>query len=50
MRHLGIGRAWARKRVLLLMQGLETMVIDRVAGEIIAEHTLDASKDYQKKR
>lgn len=50
LRHLGIGRAWARKRVLLLMQGLETMVIDRVAGEIIAEHTLDASKDYQKKR
>ncbi|SMY05142.1 Integrase core domain-containing protein [Brevibacterium sp. 239c] len=50
LRHLGIGRAWARKRVLLLMQGHETMVIDRVAGEIIAEHTLDASKDYQKKR
>lgn len=50
LRHLGIGRAWSRKRVLLLVHGSETMVINRDDGEIIAEHTLDASKDYQRKK
>lgn len=50
LRHLGIGRAWARTRVLLLLQGPATMVIDRTAGNIIAEHTIDTSKDYQKKK
>lgn len=50
LRHLGIGRAWARTRVLLLMKGPNTMVIDRVAGEIIAEHTIDPGKNYQKKK
>ncbi|RBP64266.1 integrase-like protein [Brevibacterium sanguinis] len=36
MRHLGIGRAWARKEVLVLVHGNDTMFIDRAAGEIIA--------------
>lgn len=50
LRHLGIGRAWARTRVLVLMKGSETMVVDRAGGEIIAEHTLDPNRDYQKKK
>ncbi|MGR6092277.1 integrase core domain-containing protein [Brevibacterium sp. CSND-B09] len=50
LRHLEIGRAWARKRVLLLVHGADTMIIDRVGGKVIAEHTLDASKDYQRKK
>ena len=47
LRHLGIGRAYARKRVLLLVHDRETMVIDRGAGAIIAQHTIDIEKNYQ---
>jgi transposase InsO family protein len=47
LRHLGIGRAWVGKRVLLLIHGRNTMVIDRGAGEIIAEHILDPDRNYQ---
>ncbi|MDR8020509.1 IS481 family transposase [Nesterenkonia aerolata] len=49
LRHLGIGRAWAKRRVILLAHGPHTMIIDRNAGEIIAEHTIDPTKNYQKK-
>ncbi len=49
LRHLGIGRAWANTRVLLLICSNQTMVIDRTAGEIIAEHTIDPNKNYQPK-
>lgn len=47
LRHLGIGRAYARQRVLLLVHDTDTMVIDRGAGSIIAEHTIDIDKNYQ---
>ena len=50
LRHLGIGRAHAGTRVLLLMAGPDTMVIDRTGGEIIAEHTINPARDYQKKK
>ncbi|PCC45518.1 integrase core domain-containing protein [Brevibacterium aurantiacum] len=50
LRHLGIGRAHARTRILLLVNGNETMVIDRSSGVIIAEHTIDTAKDYQTKK
>ncbi|GAA1618035.1 hypothetical protein GCM10009700_03010 [Brevibacterium sanguinis] len=45
--YLGIGRAHAGTRVILLIHGAKTMVIDRRAGEIIVEHLIDAQKNYQ---
>lgn len=50
LRHLAIGRAWAGQRVLLLVHGRNTMVIDRGAGEVIAEHTIDPGRNYQPKQ
>ncbi|WP_413336792.1 integrase core domain-containing protein [Brevibacterium sp. GP-SGM9] len=50
LRHLGIGRAYARQRVLLLIHGRETMVIERGTGAIIAEHLIDAEKNYQPRK
>ena len=50
LRHLGIGRAHAGARVLLLVNGNDTMIIDRGNGVIIAEHTIDTAKNYQAKR
>lgn len=32
------------------MHGPNTLVIDRTAGEIIPEHTIDPEKNYQKKK
>lgn len=49
LKHLGIGRAWANKRVLLLIQGPHTIAIHRETGEIIAEHHINADKNYQPK-
>lgn len=50
LRHLGIGRAWKRRRVIVLASGPEVMVIARGSGEIIAEFTIDPDKNYQPKR
>lgn len=47
LRHLGIGRAYARQRVILLVHDRDTMVIERGTGTIIAEHTIDIEKNYQ---
>jgi hypothetical protein len=50
LRHLGVGRAHAGTRVILLAHGNQTMVIDRSTGTIIAEHTLNPAKNYQPKK
>ena len=47
LRHLGIGRAHRGKPVILLMNGPETIIASRHTAEIIAEHTIDPTKDYQ---
>lgn len=47
LRHLGIGRAWKRRRVIVLANGPDVMVIARGSGEIIAEFTIDPGKNYQ---
>lgn len=49
LKHLGIGRAYAGKAVLILADGPNTMTIDRATGEIIAEHTINPDKNYQAK-
>ncbi len=50
LRHLAIGRAHHGTDVVLLITGPDTIVIDRTTGEIIAEHHLDDTRDYQPKR
>jgi len=50
LRHLGIGRAHKGTPVLLLVAGDDTLVIDHTTGEIIAEHHLNETRDYQPKK
>jgi hypothetical protein len=45
--HIGIGRAHARTRVLLLVQDLHIRVINADTGELIRELTLNTAKRYQ---
>src|ERR1700678_3533485 len=45
--HIGIGRAHAGTRVLLLVQDLHIRVINADTGELIREPTLDPDKRYQ---
>ena len=48
MHHVGLGRANAGKRVLILMADLEVRVID-VEGELLRHFELDPSVDYQRR-
>lgn len=47
LRHLGIGSAHRGKRGLLLIAGDHVTTSDAATGEILTEHILDASKNYQ---
>ena len=49
LRHLGIGKTHNHKKVLILVGGPDTMIIDRDTGEILAQHHINADKDYQPK-
>lgn len=49
LRHLNIGRAHAGTRIVLLIAGRNTLVIRPDTAEILAEHTLDESRDYHPK-
>lgn len=48
--HLGIGRAYKYDKVRLLIADNDVVVIHHDTGEIIAEFTLDDTKDYQAKK
>jgi hypothetical protein len=47
LHHIGIGRAHAGTRVLLLIQDLDIRVINTGTGELIRELVLDPDKNYQ---
>lgn len=47
LRHLGIGKAHAGTPVLMLIKDNEVSVSDANTGEIIAEHTIDPTRNYQ---
>ncbi len=47
LHHIGIGRAHARTRVLMLIRDLEIRIITEDTGELIRELTLDPTRDYQ---
>jgi len=44
---IGIGRAHARTRVLVLAQDLDIRIIDAATGKLIRELVLDPTKRYQ---
>nr|WP_281887345.1 IS481 family transposase [Agromyces rhizosphaerae] len=50
LRHLGIGRAHAGTPVLMLIHDRDVSVSNADTGEIIAEHTIDPSRDYQPRK
>jgi transposase InsO family protein len=47
LHHIGIGRAWAHTRVLMLIRELNIRVITEADGELIRELVLDPTRDYQ---
>ena len=50
LRHLGIGRAHAGTPVLILIRNHDVSISDANTGEIIAEHTIDTTRDYQPRK
>ena len=49
LRHIGVGRTYARTRVILLVQDLHVRVVNAATGELIRDLIVDPSKDYQPK-
>ncbi|MGI8665285.1 MAG: IS481 family transposase [Jatrophihabitans sp.] len=47
LHHIGIGRAHARTRVIVLSQDLHVRVIDAATGELLRELTINPNRDYQ---
>ena len=47
LRHIGVGRAYARTRVLMLVQDLHVRVVNAATGELIRELYIDPRRDYQ---
>lgn len=50
LRHLGIGKAHAGTPVLLLIHDRDVTTSNANTGEIIAEHTIDPTRNYQPKK
>ncbi len=47
LRHIGLGREHARKRILMLVADRYARVVDAETGELLRELTIDPGKDYQ---
>lgn len=47
LRHIGLGREHARRRVLALVADLDIRVIDAETGELLRELVLNPDRDYQ---
>jgi transposase InsO family protein len=47
LRHVGLGREHARRRVLALIADRQVRVVDAETGQLLRELTLDPSRDYQ---
>jgi transposase InsO family protein len=47
LRHIGLGREHARRRVFLLIADLDIRVLDAETGELLRDLVLDPTKDYQ---
>ena len=49
LRHIGVGRTYARTRVILLVHDLHVRVVNAATGELLRDLIIDPSKDYQPK-
>jgi len=47
LRHIGIGRTYARTDVILLVQDLHVTIVNAATGEILRDLTIDPRRDYQ---
>jgi transposase InsO family protein len=47
LRHIGLGREHARKRILVLVADRYIRAVDAETGELLRELTIDPAKDYQ---
>ena len=47
LRHIGLGRGYARTRVILLVHDLHVRIVNAATGELLRELIIDPSKDYQ---
>jgi hypothetical protein len=47
LRHISLGRTYARTRVLMLVQDLHVRVVNAATGELIRELYIDPRRDYQ---
>ena len=47
LRHIGVGRTYARTDVILLAQDLHVTVVNAATGEILRDLLIDPRKDYQ---
>jgi transposase InsO family protein len=47
LRHIGVGRTYARTDVILLVQDLHVTVVDAATGELLRELIIDPRRDYQ---
>lgn len=47
LHHIGIGRAWAGTKILMLIRELDIRIIAEDSGQLIRNLTLDPRRDYQ---
>ena len=47
LRHIGVGRTYARTDVVLLVQDLHITIVNAATGEILRDLNIDPRKDYQ---
>ncbi|MFN8127162.1 MAG: hypothetical protein U0R28_00025, partial [Candidatus Nanopelagicales bacterium] len=47
LHHIGIGRAHAGTRVVMLIHDLDIRVVDALTGELLRALTLDPTRNYQ---
>jgi transposase InsO family protein len=47
LRHIGVGRTYARTDVILLIHDLHVRIVDAATGELLRELIIDPRRDYQ---
>jgi transposase InsO family protein len=47
LRHIGVGRTYARTDVILLVHDLHVRIVNAATGEILRDLTIDPRRDYQ---
>jgi transposase InsO family protein len=47
LRHIGVGRTYARTDVILLIQDLHVRIVDAATGELLRDLIIDPRRDYQ---